>query len=366
MIDFNINNLISQHTREIIFNDLIIFAIASGIYILSILLIDRFLKEKETFFKIIKLIFIWIILAIIIRDSLLEYGINNEALVFKILSMTFTILVGIVSYQIISYIIDVKIKSKNIVKNSSKQTLKLFFKLSIIVITFISAIDVTGIQDILGNTTVFGVIGITLGLTAPIWFPDILSGLILVLNKYINEEDIIEIENKKIYGIVHKIGLFSTVIRNLYNNHMIIIKNSDLRSSTINNLSKKAGSAGLREELFFKIGYTKDNKPITTKEIHAMFNSALKKAKEKFDKEINFDKGTFIKLVNPGDFALEYKIFYFLNNESLKDRIFLQFDLYEIFFDCSIEYNISLSTPILQENIVKFEIPTKKENKNEK
>jgi small-conductance mechanosensitive channel len=315
--------------------------------------ISRIEKQKETLYKISKLIFIWIVLAVIIRDSLIQYGINNEATIFKVLSVTFTILVGIVSYQILSYLIDVQIKSKSLINSGSKNSLKILLKLIIIITTFIISIDVTGLKDLFGETTVFGVTGIILGLTASIWFPDIFAGLILVFNRYINEGDVIEIEDKKIFGVVHKIGLFSTVIRNIVNNHMVVIKNSYLRDVIINNLSKKAGSAGLRETLNFNIGYETNKEPTDIRKVYKMFEEAIKTANISMSNQINFEKGIEYRLANPGDFALEFKVFYYIKEEAVKNKLTVEFKMYEIFYNQSIESEIGLSTPTLSEITIK-------------
>jgi small-conductance mechanosensitive channel len=333
----------------LIIKDILILIVAYGVYKTANYFISKASSQKETFYKISRLVFIWIILAVIIRDFLVEYGISNEAIIFKVLSVTFTILVGIVSYQILAYLIDVQIQTKNVLNSGAKNSLKILLKLIIIITTFVISIDVTGLNEIFGETTVFGLTGVILGLTASIWFPDIFSGLILVFNKYLNEGDVIEIEEKNLFGIVHKIGLFSTVIRNIVNNHMVVMRNSHLRDSMINNLSKKAGTAGLREVLDFKIGYEIDSKPTDTQRVYKMFQLAINKAQTSLSNSINFEKGVEFRLVNAGDFALEFRVFYYLHENAIKNKLTIKYQMYEIFYNQSVESGISLSTPVLNE-----------------
>ena len=342
----------------LIAKDILWLLLAFGVYKIANYFISKASTQKETLYKIVKLVYIWVILAVIIRNSLIEYGINNEAIVFKVLSVTFTILVGIVSYQILAYLVDVQIQTKSVLNSGAKNTLKILLKLIIIITTFIVSIDVTGLSELFGETTVFGLTGVILGLTASIWFPDIFAGLILVFNKYVNEGDVIEIEEKNLFGVVHKIGLFSTVIRNIVNNHMVVMRNSHLRDSMINNLSKKAGSAGLREVLDFKIGYEIDSTPTDIQRVYKMFQAATNKAQTSLSNHINFDKGVEFRLINAGDFALEFRVFYYLYENAVKNKLTIKFQMYEIFYNQSKESGISLATPMLNDvalNVVSSE-----------
>ena len=212
--------------------------------------------------------------------------------------------------------------------------------------SLIFILKTTGLLDILGIGNTIASIGVFLGLTSSTWFPPIKSGLVMLLSKQISEEDLIEVPELNIYGVINNIGLFSTIIRNEIDNHKIIVPNDKLESSVINNISKLSRVGGLRELLQFKIGYlNSNNEKITTNEIRSFFESAFLKAKEsKLDIKINFEKDLEIYLENPGDHSLDWNIFYFTDNVEtrIKDRA----KMYEEFYKESIVSNIGLDTPI--------------------
>jgi small-conductance mechanosensitive channel len=118
-------------------------------------------------------------------------------------------------------------------------------------------VRILGFESLLEAGGVIGFIGVLLALTQGAWAPDIISGLIILNSRLMEEGDVVEFWDgtDKIIGIVFKTKVFHTEILDLADNHRTMVQNSRLRTITINNLSKFASAKGLREELRFNIGY---------------------------------------------------------------------------------------------------------------
>ena len=104
----------------------------------------------------------------------------------------------------------------------------------------IGIVQVLGFNDLLKAGGIIGVIGVMLALTQASWAPDIISGLILLNSDFIDEGDVIEINDGKLIALVFRTKLFHTELFNLVNNNRVLLKNAKLREMTIQNLSKFA------------------------------------------------------------------------------------------------------------------------------
>jgi len=329
--------------------DIVIIITYFILYVVSTL----YFKNKDNdltkqIFNIVKSLTLMILLIFVVRDYLFyDYKLDsNIKYLFKIFEILFVILLSINIYNIINLFIDLKIKTKK--RSNTKIAWKFLLKISISIVSFVTILNLSGVGEKFGMTATISMVGVFLGLTSSVWFPSIKSGLVMLLSKTIQEEDTIEVPELNIYGVINSIGLFSTIIRNEIDNHRIVISNEKLEGSIINNISRPARVGGLRENLEFKIGYIKDSKQISTTEIREFFEKAFEKAKvNKYPITINFDKEPEIFLTNPGDYALEWKLFYYTDN--VKNRIKDKYLLYEVFFRESKDHNISLSTPMLIE-----------------
>jgi len=306
-------------------------------------------NEKETPYKksiqIIKSILLLFVLVFVVRDYVFstEELIGRDKTFFKLFEVVFVIVLAFNIYNILELFLDIRIQTKK--QSNTKIAWKFLIKIAITIISLVTIINLTGIGEEFGVAAAISMVGVFLGLTSSVWFPGIKSGMVMLMSKAIQEEDLIEVPELNIYGIVNSIGLFSTIIRNEVDNHRVVIANSKLENSTINNLSRPAKVGGLRESLDFKIGYIKNGAPLDPREIRSFLEDTFKKLKiSSFGITIKFDKGCEVFLVNPGDHALEWKLFYYTDN--IKTRLKDKYYLYEFFLLKSIEADISLSTPI--------------------
>jgi len=277
-----------------------------------------------------------------------DNGTNADANIgLKLISIWVIIYLSYLLKQIISYWVrqnygkprDVNGKKKSIETYTSR-LLSLLIGVALFVIALVSIINVLEFTSLLQAGGVVGIVGVFLALTQNAWAPDIISGLILLNNGMIEEGDVIELDdNGSIIGIVYKTKMFHTEILNLVNNHRVMLKNARLREFTIQNLSKFASAKGLREQLSFKIGYD-----ISPEKVRKMFKAAEANVKNNIDIEINGDGLFEVSILDTGDHAIEWGIYYY--NKDVKSLIKVRHKIRECILNTATEFKISLATPI--------------------
>jgi len=342
---------------EIIYQNIInewgvIFLLA---FIIIPYLLEKYITNKTENTKEIILILrstmLWMFLFFVVKDIIFSKDISHEddnyIIIVKLIKLSFILLMSTITFNVIKHIIDIKVISKK--KNGTKRGLKLLTLLMTIIITFILVVDISGLSEVFEAGTILGVTGLLLGLTSNIWFPDLFSGLVIIFTNMFQEEQIIEIEELGIYGIVDKIGIFNTTIRNYVNHHKVIKPNNEIRKSTINNLSKMSSAKGLREKLIFKIGYIgTDGKEMTYEKVESMCEEAfIKTETHKTGITILFDRKFELYITDLGDHAIEYHLFYY--SKDIKQRLQNRYNLYRVFYSESIRHKIGLNTPITHE-----------------
>lgn len=214
-----------------------------------------------------------------------------------------------------------------------------------------------------------GFLGIVLGflaLTNGIWAPDLYFGLVILSSDMINSGDVIELGSEDDEYIVHRVNFIYTVLLNIRNNHRSIVRNSHLMNQRVDNLSKRAHIDGLRECLVYKVGYPEGNNPQEIQSnfydfkerLHKMFEDAFNQVKG-LDSRLNDKLDHEILLTNTGDFALEYSVYFYLQDlktsKSTKQaRLHLiktKFLINEKILENSLVNGIDLSTPVLIDNV---------------
>jgi small-conductance mechanosensitive channel len=213
------------------------------------------------------------------------------------------------------------------------------------VIALLTLVRLFGFESALEAGGVIGFLGVLLALTQGSWAPDMISGLIILNAKLIDEGDVILLESEgELLAVVFKTKLFHTELLSLTNNHRVMIPNARLRAMTIQNLSKFASARGLRESMSFKIGY---DTPST--KIKALFEGAFQEACEVAQLPLLTQHPLEIHVVDTGDFAVTWRIFYYTKDvkQLLKTRqLFL-----ELIHERALREGISLATPVLYERV---------------
>jgi small-conductance mechanosensitive channel len=234
---------------------------------------------------------------------------------------------------------------KTISDTHNSRLLSLLVVSLVFVFALIGVVQVLGFDDLLKAGGIIGVIGVMLALTQASWAPDIISGLILLNSDFIDEGDVIEIEDGKTIALVFRTKLFHTELFNLVNNNRILLKNAKLREMTIQNLSKFASIRGYRENLSFKIGY--DHKPA---EVRELFEAAFERVLKVSEISIESNHPLEVRVIDTGDYAIKWGVYYY--TKDLKKLIKTRQQFTEIILDESIQRGISLSTPDLYQRMM--------------
>jgi hypothetical protein len=189
------------------------------------------------------------------------------AVVFEIhlgraISQTF--LVVLASYLLIhfaeAFILRKYGKSKTIenfartTETHTSRTLELFVLFIIITITFVLLINIWGLEDWLQTTSVLGFIALFIFASKEYWAGDFLSGILIISQGRIERGDVIMIKDEGLTAIVLQINSFQTIVRDLVNQHDIILPNSKLRLTRVDVL-KTDLKRGIREFEDFWFGY---------------------------------------------------------------------------------------------------------------
>ncbi|MCH2190494.1 MAG: mechanosensitive ion channel family protein [Gammaproteobacteria bacterium] len=286
-----------------------------------------------------------IILAVLIDAYLLQHK-NEFASNF-----TRTLMVlyfAVVTTQIINYFVRQrfgKLRTSNdkttIADTYSSRGLSLIVATVIALIAIISCLRILGFNSLLEAGGALGIAGLALAMTQAAWAPDIIAGLIILNSRLCEEGDVIQfnMEGEKVVASVFRTKLFHTELLDLANNHRLMVRNNRLRDHGLQNLSRFASAKGLRECMFFNIGYEHNEHEVT---------AMIQRAFQAIDQSEGFREEQYepeIRVHDTGDYAVTWAVYYYIKDVkrllSIK-QIFRGYILQE-----SIKSNISLATPDL-------------------
>lgn len=250
---------------------------------------------------------------------------KNHQEVFYVMFMTLlTLYVSVLVYELISYFILIrsgtKVKIEDTESKRENHNTRILSLLSLIFISFatlVILIKIWGFDSALETTGFIGMFVLFISLTAPIWGPDLISGILLLNTKFINDGDTIYFDDK--YYMVYKFGFFETVLMNIETNNRTFVKNSKLRSNAIQNKDKPASASGIRRPSTYTVGYRNDEDYET---YFKKIEDAVAKIEEKFY-EISKTNGYVndkvhldYNVTNPGNHGIDITLAYYLNDIS--------------------------------------------------
>lgn len=286
-----------------------------------------------------------IILAVLIDAYLLQHK-NEFASNFTRSLMV--IYFAVVTTQIINYFVRQRFGKQRISNDKvtisdtySSRGLSLIVATVISLIAIISCLRILGFNSLLEAGGALGIAGLALAMTQAAWAPDIIAGLIILNSRLCEEGDVIQfsMDGEKIVASVFRTKLFHTELLDLTNNHRLMVRNNRLRDHGLQNLSRFASAKGLRECMYFKIGYEHSEQ-----EVSAMIHRAF----QTIDQSEGFREEQYepeIRVYDTGDYAVTWAIYYYIKDVkrllAIK-QIFRAYVLQE-----SIKSNISLATPNL-------------------
>ncbi len=275
-------------------------------------------------------------------------GQSGQSLGIKLLSILFVLYVSYLLAHLSARFIRHRFgrtiqsgESQRIADTYASRALAISISVFIGVIALISVIRIAGFNSLLEAGGVIGFIGVFLALTQSAWAPDLISGLVILNTKMLEERDVVKLSDshETFYATVYRTRAFHTELLNLIDNHRVMIRNSRVRDYTVHNLSRFASAKGLRETLRFKIGYD-----TTPDRVKAMFESAFEAACEDPDIAVEAQYPLEIRIQDTGDHAIEWSIHYYTKDEAalIKTRQYFR----EKILHAAMEAKIDLSTPV--------------------
>lgn len=209
------------------------------------------------------------------------------------------------------------------------------------VLALLIIIRMLGFEGLLEAGGVLGVIGVMLALTQGSWAPDIISGLVILNGRLLEEGDVIEFDaSGHIIGIVYKTKFFHTEILSLVSNNRILISNARLRAATISNLSRFASAKGLRDSLSFKVGYEVEEKRIT-----AMVADAFAALAERGEIKLEQQHEPQLRALEAGDNAVLWSVYYY--TKDIRNLLAIRQALLQMLLQAARAADIQLATPVL-------------------
>ena len=286
------------------------------------------------------------ILAAVCYNAVYSAGSENQGFAIKLISILVVLYLAYLASNIASYVMRRRYgktnKSNDGVQISDtyhSRMLTLVLSTFVAIVALIAVIRIAGFSSLLEAGGVIGFVGVFLALTQQAWAPDIISGLVLLNSEMVSEGDLIELgDSNPVLARVFKTKIFHTVLIDIVNNHRIMVSNSKLRDQTIHSLSKFASAKGLREKLSFKIGYD-----TSSENVKQMFIEAFETVASDGNNLIDDSHPLEIRVLETGDHAVEWGIFYYIKEVSGIVAIRQRF-LEEI-LEASHRHGISLSTP---------------------
>lgn len=231
--------------------------------------------------------------------------------------------------------------------------------------TFYIVIKVWGADSLLETTGLMGILVGFLAFTAPVWAPDIISGLIILNSQILDDGDVVVIDGFPNEYIISKVSFVYVTLYDIRNNHRALVKNSRFLAGKIDNLSRIASTEGMRSKLSYNIGYPKfegrSGKERTEamqsfmKKIDTMFSRAFEECCNNDTVQINDKKPFEWALTQTGDYALEFTMWFYFNRvpntkitaTARKHLMGTTYKVNQAVYHASIFEGIDLSTPDL-------------------
>lgn len=266
----------------------------------------------------------------------------------RVLGVLLVLYAGYLAHHVIVYFIHRRFARKRQVNGEellaatyNSRALSLLSGLLVSVAVLISVVQVLEFDSLL-ERGILGFMGVMLALTQGAWAPDIISGLIVLNSNFIQEGDVVEVDEggQAFVGTVFRIKMFHTEFLDLANNHRIMIRNSRLRGFDLHNLTRFASARGLREQLLFKIDYA-----VPPDRVRAVFAAAFAHAAEADEVVYERQFDPEVSVVDTGDYAVTWALHYFIKD--VRKLLRTRQQILEHVLEAATAHGVSLATPTL-------------------
>lgn len=274
--------------------------------------------------------------------------IHDATWITRLLSVAMILALGYLGFHVVAYFLRKRFGKERemngesyVAETYNSRALTILSGILITIVVLVSVIRTLGYDSLLEAGGVLGIIGVFLALTQASWAPDVISGLIILNSSTLEEGDVIEFSSEPgAVLMVFKTKLFHTELLSLINNHRIMIRNARIRDFSIHNLSRFASPKGLREVLRLNIDYAA---PI--EKVEAALIAAYDAACKDSECDIEDQHGADIRLLDTGDYALQWGLFYY--TKDVKNLLRIRQCLRMYVHKTTQEQGVSLATPIL-------------------
>jgi len=270
----------------------------------------------------------------------------------RLLAAVMVAFLGYLTAHLANFLIQRRFGKKREVNGSSvyaetynTRLLSLLSSILLFVVVLIAEVQIMGLESLLEAGGVIGFFGVILALTQGAWAPDIISGLVILNSRLVEEGDVIELgDTDPTVATVFKTKMFHSELLNMANNHRTMISNAALRGTTIHNLSKFASAKGLREAVRLKVGYdtSRDTMQAYVDDVFAQLAS---------DRDVPVEQGTRPELhtTDAGDFAVEWTVFYY--TKDVRKVLGTRQRVLSALIDGARAHGVDLSTPVLYQGV---------------
>jgi len=340
---------------------LIIPVIVIALFVMKIF--NRFIRKKElqekryikTISRILKILLMFIVFLGVLRILGVKlynvFDFTGAVLSYKLFTLGETD-VSLLTIVVILLVVYISTKLAKLARNYFNKTVFPRFKIeaglqvslskiigyTIIVIGIIIALQGLGIR--LSALTVFaGVLGVGLGFGMQSITANMVSGIVILFERPIKEGDMVRLKNT--IGEVKKINLRATVIRTIYNEHLIV-PNSEFINATVENMSY----SDLKLRISVKVGASYDSDPAVVKEALLEAARSTKNVMERPEPSVLFKEF--------GDSSLNFELFAWIDNpgKRFETESHLHFAVVEKFRDRKI------TIPYPQSDVYVKQMPT--------
>ena len=320
-------------------------------------------------FRLVNVLFIF--------SQLIDYAISLFTSEYKnaLSSLGYTLLtiyLGAFFFSMLSYMVRMKFGrekeidgSTHYVDTYNSRLIDIFLGIIIGATVFYITINIWGVTSLLETTGFIGIVIAFLALTHSIWAPDPYYCMVILGSEMIEDGDTIKLDNLPHEYIIARVTFIYTILYDVQNNYRVLIRNSKLIESKIENLSKRTSYDGLRYTISYKIGYADASSDSSAgrkkelanyfKRIDAMFMVAQERAFADTKCLTNANMPFEWLIDNTGDYAIEFTLVYYLEalpNTKLTKTIrnylyYTRARINRYVYEAYVEQRLSLSTPDL-------------------
>lgn len=334
----------------------------------------RNMKVQARVLRVAALVF----LALHILDILLVYTVAGYENYFLRIALSIAILFGcLVAFNLLSFFSRHKFGEVKVIDGEpsyfdsyNSRLVDLVGSVFIVLVAIYLVIVSWDMDSLLQTTGFIGIVFAFLALTNAIWAPDIYFGLVILNSAMLEDGDVIKVEGSDSEYIINRVSFIHTNLLDVRSNQRVIIRNSQLINSRVDNLSKRASADGLRRELQFNIGYPPvthhDQQVEEGEEEQNSYSSLRRRVQHTFDQsfaalenqsdvKINRNLPFEISLSQTGDYALTFTLAFYLEPlpNTKVTRTIRQYLIYtpnlvqEEVNRAAVENGLLLATPVL-------------------